>query len=50
MLSVIAHDFVSVGKAIVSVRRYLFLADAADYVRREEPAWQAWLQGLSIPA
>jgi hypothetical protein len=25
MLSVIAHDFDSVGKAIVSVRRYLFL-------------------------
>ena len=26
---------------------YLFSADAADYVRREEPAWRAWLQGLS---
>jgi hypothetical protein len=32
------------------VRAYLFSADAADYVRREQPAWQAWLQGLSVPA
>ena len=36
--------------AMAGVRAYLFSADAADYVRREEPAWQAWLQGLSIPA
>ena len=38
------------GKATVGVRAYLFSADAADYVRREGPAWQAWLQGLSVPA
>ena len=38
------------GKAMAGVRAYLFSADAADYVRREEPAWQAWLQGLSVPA
>lgn len=38
------------GKATAGVRAYLFSADAADYVRREEPAWQAWLQGLSVPA
>ena len=38
------------GTAAAGVRAYLFSADAADYVRREEPAWQAWLQGLSVPA
>ena len=38
------------GKATAGVRAYLFSADAADYVRREEPAWQAWLQGLAVPA
>jgi len=38
------------GKASAGVRAYLFSAEAADYVRREEPAWQAWLQGLSVPA
>jgi hypothetical protein len=38
------------GKAMAGVRAYLFSADAADYVRREEPAWQAWLQGLIVPA
>lgn len=38
------------GQATAGVRTYLFSAGAADYVRREEPAWQAWLQGLSVPA
>jgi len=38
------------GKATAGVRAYLFSPDAADYVRREQPAWQAWLQGLSVPA
>jgi len=38
------------GNATAGVRAYLFSADAADYVRREEPAWQAWLQGISVPA
>ena len=37
-------------QATAGVRAYLFSADAADYVRRQEPAWQAWLQGLSVPA
>ncbi|MBX9245040.1 SRPBCC domain-containing protein [Actinotalea ferrariae] len=32
------------------VRAFLFSADAADYVRREEPAWRAWLEGLPVPA
>jgi hypothetical protein len=48
MLSVFAYG-VGDGKATAGVRAYLFSADAADYVRREEPAWQAWLQGLSVP-
>ena len=34
------------GKATAVVRAYLFSADAADYVQREEPAWQAWLDGV----
>jgi len=38
------------GTVTTGVRAYLFSPDAADYVRREEPAWQAWLQGLSVPA
>jgi uncharacterized protein YndB with AHSA1/START domain len=36
------------GKTTVGVRAYVFSVDAADYVRREEPAWQTWLQGLSV--
>lgn len=32
-----------------SVRAYLFSPAAEDYVRREEPAWQAWLQRLANP-
>lgn len=49
MLSAFVHDMGD-GSAAVGVRAYLFSADAADYVRREEPAWQAWLQGLSVSA
>ena len=49
MLNVYAHDWGD-GKATAGVRAYLFSPDAADYVRREQPAWQAWLQGLSVPA
>ena len=49
MLNVFAWG-TGVGKATAGVRAYLFSADAADYVRREEPAWQAWLHGLSVPA
>ena len=37
------------GTATAGVRAYLFSTGAADYVRREEPAWQAWLQRLSVP-
>ncbi|GAA4750145.1 SRPBCC domain-containing protein [Modestobacter marinus] len=38
------------GKATAGVRAYLFSADAAEHVRREQPAWQAWLQELPVPA
>ncbi|MFD1827155.1 SRPBCC family protein [Mumia zhuanghuii] len=48
MLSVFAYDEGD-GTAKASVRAYMFSADAADYARREEPAWQSWLQGLSVP-
>src|SRR5690606_17034235 len=44
MLSVYAHGE-GEDKATAGVRGYLFSADAADYVRREEPAWRAWLEG-----
>lgn len=47
MLSVFAYGE-SAGTATAGVRAYLFSADAADYVRREEPAWHAWLQGLEV--
>lgn len=47
MLSVFAHDE-GEDKATVGVRAYLFSTDAADYVRREEPAWQTWLDGLPV--
>lgn len=35
--------------ATANVRAFLFSPDAAAYVRREEPAWQDWLDGLSVP-
>jgi uncharacterized protein YndB with AHSA1/START domain len=38
------------GTATVGVRAYLFSPDAAEYVQREESAWQAWLQRLSVHA
>lgn len=37
-------------RASAGVRAYLFSPDAADYVSREEPAWQAWLEGLTVRA
>ncbi|MCD4524862.1 SRPBCC domain-containing protein [Nocardioides sp. cx-173] len=45
MLSAFVFDEAD-GKATLGVRGYLFSADAADYVRREEPAWRAWLEEL----
>jgi hypothetical protein len=53
MLSVFAYgegEGTSEGTAMAGVRGYLFSPDAADYVRREEPAWQTWLQELIVPA
>lgn len=35
------------GTATAGVRAYLFSPDAADYVRREEPTWQALLAELA---
>jgi uncharacterized protein YndB with AHSA1/START domain len=49
MLSVFVYD-VGDGKPTAGVRAYLFSADASEYARREEPAWQAWLQGLPVHA
>ncbi len=48
LLSVFVHDEGD-GRAMAGVRAYLFSADAADFVRREEPAWRAWLQELVVP-
>jgi uncharacterized protein YndB with AHSA1/START domain len=51
MLNVFAYgegEGMSEGTAAVGVRAYLFSADAADYVEREQPAWEAWLQGLTV--
>jgi hypothetical protein len=48
MLSVYTYGWGD-GKATAGVRAYLFSADAAEYVHREEPAWQAWLQALALP-
>lgn len=36
------------GQSTAGLRAYLFSADAADYVRREEPGWRDWLEGLSL--
>ena len=49
MLSIFVFDYGD-GRATAGVRAYLFSADAAEYVRREEPAWRAWLEGLSVSA
>jgi hypothetical protein len=49
MLSVFVYSEAD-GQAISGVRAYLFSQEAAEYVQREEPAWRAWLQGLSVPA
>ena len=49
MLSVFVYGYGN-GTSIAGVRAYLFSADAADWVRREEPGWAAWLQELAVPA
>ena len=48
MLSIYAWDEGD-SRATAGVRAYLFSADAADYVQREEPAWQAWPSRLAAP-
>jgi uncharacterized protein YndB with AHSA1/START domain len=47
MLTVFAHDDAD-GTATAFVQAHLFSADAAEHVRREEPAWQSWLEGLDV--
>ncbi len=49
ILNVFTYDYGD-GRVMVGVRAYLFSAEAADYVQREEPEWQAWLQGLTVPS
>jgi uncharacterized protein YndB with AHSA1/START domain len=44
MLSVFTYDWGD-DRATAGVRAHLFSGDAAAYVRREQPAWQAWLDG-----
>ncbi|MGH8884564.1 MAG: SRPBCC family protein [Egibacteraceae bacterium] len=38
------------GMATAQVQGYLFSEDAPGFVEREQPAWKAWLQSLSVPA
>jgi uncharacterized protein YndB with AHSA1/START domain len=38
------------GTTTAGVRAYLFAPDAAEYVQREQPGWQAFLDGLTVPA
>ncbi len=37
------------GTTMAIVGGQLFTEDAARYVEREEPAWQAWLESLGVP-
>ena len=48
MLSVFSFG-VGDDTAIAGVRAYLFSADAEGYAQREQPTWQAWLDGLAVP-
>jgi uncharacterized protein YndB with AHSA1/START domain len=53
MLSVFTYgedEGMEQGTATAGVRAHLFSPDAADYVRREEPAWRTWLEALPVPA
>ena len=53
MLSVFTYgeeEGTAEGTSMAGLRAYLFSPDAADYVRREQPAWQTWLEGLSVHA
>lgn len=44
------YAFADDGRASAAVRAYVYSADGPDWVRREQPAWSAWLQGLAVPA
>ncbi|MFT4109563.1 SRPBCC family protein [Propionicimonas sp.] len=49
MLSIFVFDEGDAATT-VGVRAYLFSPAAADYVRRATPAWQAWLDDLTLGA
>jgi len=49
MLTLFTHDEGD-GRAAAGVRAYLFSADAADYVRREQSGWEAWLNETAAGA
>lgn len=49
MLTAYTHD-AGEGRSTAGIRAHLFSPDAAGYVLGEEPAWQAWLQELAVPA
>ncbi|AEI13476.1 SRPBCC family protein [Cellulomonas gilvus] len=49
MLNAYAHAMGD-GQAAVGVRAYLFSAEAAEHVEREQPAWQSWLEDLPRPS
>lgn len=48
-LGLLAWD-VGDGNIMAAVQGQLFSDRAAGYVRREQPAWQSWVEGLVIPA
>ncbi len=48
-LGFFAHDKGD-GSTMASIQGWLFSDDAPDYIEREQPAWQAWLEGLDTEA
>ncbi len=49
LLSIYVFDYADAAdSATAGVRAYLFSEEAADYARREEPTWKAWLEGLAV--
>jgi len=46
--ALLAYD-IGDGKVMAAVQAQLFADDAAAYVAREEPIWQAWLERLAVP-
>jgi uncharacterized protein YndB with AHSA1/START domain len=48
-LALYAYD-TGKGGSGAEVAGYLFSPDAEEYVKREQPAWKAWLTSLAVPA